>query len=80
MLTYCHVYECAYGLDFGLTAGFIGLFDTARDYTLQFTITYTHTYTSVHSYAVARYRLPTADVPLPPDLSYQLLTTTAHTD
>jgi hypothetical protein len=61
--------------------GFIGHFDTARDYTLQFIvkthtltsvhsqfIVKTHTLTSVHSLiftAVARWRLPTADVSLP---------------
>jgi hypothetical protein len=72
--------------------GCIGLLDKARDCTLQFTVTHTHTHTHTHtlvstvtsSLAVARWRLLTADVPLPlglrtiPGLSSQLLTATAH--
>jgi hypothetical protein len=66
---------------------FITHFDTSRDYTLQFTIT--HTYTNVHNHVftvVAWYWLSSVDVLLHmgyrtvPDLSYQLLTKTAHND
>jgi hypothetical protein len=72
-------------MGFGLVTRFTAHFDTASDYALRLIMT--HTYTSVHSdvsTAVARYRRPTADVPLPlgsrtvHDLSYQLLTATAH--
>jgi hypothetical protein len=64
--------------------GFIGLFNTARGYTLQFTVTGLLVPTVTSSLTVARWRLPTADVPLPPgsrtisDLSYHLLTVTVH--
>jgi hypothetical protein len=60
-------------MGFGLMIKFIWLFDTAHDYILQFTITCTRarTHKSVHSHIF------TSAIP---DLSYQLLTATAHND
>jgi hypothetical protein len=65
----------------GLVISCFGPFDTAHNYISQFTVTYTLVSTVTFSLAVAWYRLPTADVPLPsPCLSYQFPAATAHND
>jgi hypothetical protein len=85
--TYCHVTMCDNRRSLDLL---LDLLDNLISSWLHFTFCYyTHAHTSVHCHvftAISLQLLPTADVPLPlgsrtvPDLSYQLLTATAHND